>query len=268
MRSKRTLGVISTLALAVAVSVAGVATAGSDTENGVTQSMEATVKPNKKLPKKKTKNTKPKGVDMNVSVGITAPPGQKPPGAEQVDIDFDKDLFFTTKGLATCDENAIAQANTEAARQACKKAQVGIGSAAATCSGNPTPDIPDVTVTAFNGKPKGKTPVLLLHTYTLLGGTDTITILPGKLINASGKDFGKRLRVDVPPLAGGACSIVDFETTVGKRFKSKGKKFDYVGAVCSHKEWHFDSEFRFVQPNEFGVSSLSPTHEQKCKAKK
>ncbi|MGI8462305.1 MAG: hypothetical protein ACR2OC_11840 [Solirubrobacterales bacterium] len=265
-RIKRTAGLIGALALVVAVSVVGLALADGATQGSVTQTLDATVSPSKKLPKKDTKKVDPKGVKLNVAVGIRDSSGLKPPPATQVDIDLSKDLTFTTKGLSQCDQNAIATSPTAAAKSTCKKAIVGEGSASATCSGNTNPpDIPDVTVTAFNGKQQGKNPVLLLHTYASLGGTDQIQILPGVLVKSSG-DFGKTLKVTVPPLAGGACSIIDFETTVGTTFKSKGETFNYVGATCGNGEMKFGSEFTYVA-NSQGVNTLAPKDTVACTSK-
>lgn len=261
MRKMRKTGLFGALTLVAALVVTGIATAGEATENGVTQTADLTVSPTK-LPKKKTKKVDPKDVSLNVAVGITAPPGQKPPSANRVELDLDKDLTFNTKGIPTCDANAIATLNNEQAKQECKKAIIGSGTAAATCSGNPTPDIPDVKVNAFNGEPKGKNPVLLLHTESQLGGNSIITILPGVLKKAGGA-FGRTLDVEVPPLAGGACSIVDFETTVGKGEINK-KYSDYVTGTCKDKKLTVDGVFTY-SANPQGVNSLSPSDTQTCK---
>jgi hypothetical protein len=266
MRASSVLGAAAALMLVLALPAT--ATAGTDTQNGVTQSFDLTVKPNKKLPKKAKKKAKPKGVSANIAVAVGTATGQKPPAAENVILDLDKDLAINPKGLARCNPNSIATANVANARSVCKKSIVGTGDATATCSDSPTPDIPDVTVTAFNGTKQGKRDVILLHTVADLGGTNQIQILPAVLKQAPGKALGIRADIAVPPLAGGACSIVDFQVTLKKTFKKKGKKNHYVSAVCSDRTWEFASEFRFVQPNAFGVTSLRPGDEQACTQKK
>ena len=112
--------------------------------------------PSKKLPKKAKKKTKPKGVGATIDVGIREATNQKPPAAERVALDLDKDLTINSNGVPQCDSNQIATADVAAARSVCKKSIVGLGSASATCSASPNPDIPDVQVTAFNGKRQGK----------------------------------------------------------------------------------------------------------------
>jgi hypothetical protein len=265
MRTRMILG--AALALTLALAIPASSMAGEASQNGVTQSFDVNVSPSKKLPKKASKKTKPKGVAANIAVGVREATGQKPPAAERVQLSLDKDLTITSKGLAECDPNAIATANTSSARSICKKSIVGDGDASATCSAAPTPDIPDVTVTAFNGKKQGGNPTILLHTVASLGGTDQIQILPAVLKKASGKDFGILADIAVPPLAGGACSIVDFQVTLDKQFKKNGTKYDYVSAVCSDKTWEFASLFNYVQPNASNLTSLNPSGEQACSAK-
>ena len=276
MQLKRMIRAVTAAALALAVSVSAVAVAGEETSNGVTQTFDVKVKPSKKLPKKVRKNDRPKGVAVNIAVGVREATDQKPPPAERVELDLDKDLTINSKGVPTCDENEITTANVDAARDVCKKSVVGLGSASATCSAGAAPDIPDVDVTAFNGRKQGKNPVILLHTVADLGGVEQIQILPAVLKDAKGKKFGIRADIAVPPLAGGACSIVDFQVTLKEDFKSKGKKakkkfgktFDYVTATCSDKKHQFASKFEYVQPNDYNVASLEPTDKQGCKAKK
>jgi len=266
MRKMRKAGLFGALTLIVALAVGSMSFAGEATQNGVTQSADLEVSPTK-LPKKKTKKVDPKDVTLNVSVGIRDPDAlNKVPSANKVELDFDKDLTFNTKKIPTCDENVIATLNNAQAKDECKKAVVGQGTAAATCSGSEDPpDIPGIKVNAFNGEPQGKNPVLLLHTDANLGGNSTITILPGVLTKA-GKPFGKTLNVTVPPLAGGACSIVDFETTVGKGEINK-KYSNYVAGTCKDKKINLEGRF-FFNSNPQGVSQLDPTDEIPCKQKK
>jgi hypothetical protein len=266
MRKMRKAGLFGALTLVAALAVAGVSMAGEASQSGVTQSADLTVSPTK-LPVKKTKTVDPKDVSLNVDVGIRSDdPVNKVPSAKEVQLDFDKDLTFNTKGIPTCDENTIATLNNAQAKEACKKAIVGSGTASATCSpSEDPPDIPGVKVNAFNGKPQGGNPVLLLHTDANLGGNSTITILPGVLKKAGGA-FGRTLVVTVPPLAGGACSIVDFETTVGKGEINK-KYSNYVAGTCKDKQIDLAGRF-FFNDNPQGVSELDPTDSVPCTQKK
>jgi hypothetical protein len=295
MRMKRKLGIFAALSLAAAVSVAGVAMAGSASQGTVTQSLEAALTPTS-VPKKGT----PKAGKIAVGVEVTdSQPGQSAPPATKVDIAFDEDIFFTTKGLATCTTQEIVQLRSDAARSKCKKAYIGAdgppvlpsstetNSALAQCgtTGDPAATIPTV-VSAFNGPMKGKNPTLLLHADATPPGAGTaiVQVLEGTLIKTPGPGPGERakapkpqsrtLSVQVPPLAGGACAIKRFEATIAKKFtiRKRGKKVkqNYISQICSDGTWNFDGEFTFnpdPSVNPTGVQTLSPTDEVACRGK-
>lgn len=265
---KRILGALT---LAVAVSVAGIASAGQNTVGPVTQSLEGNVLP-KKLPGKEG-NRKPAALTIGVDVRVTG--GQKPPPADTVVIKMDDEIAFTTKKLKQCSrEDLEASATTDDAIQACKKAKVGQGSAVANCGNNTT--IP-AEVTAFNGNPAGKKPVIFLFTDADPGGgSHVVQTLTGTLTEKGRGDMGSKLKVEVPPLAGGACSIEEFETTVERKYtyKKKGKKktAHYVKSSCSDSDQAID--FRGVfnynpdpAVNPYGVNKIAVTDSAKCKPK-
>jgi hypothetical protein len=260
MRITRKAGLLGALTLVSAVAVAGIASAaktatGSDSANNVTQSISAGFQKGE--------------LTTGVEISEQSSPPQKVPAASQADILYGPELKLTNKGLAQCAASSIATANTETARSTCKKSIVGTGTAAATCSPNTNPpDIPNVTVTAFNGnkggtkrayKPSGS---LLLHTYANLGGTDQINVVPGKISKASG-EFATRVRFTVPPLAGGACSFLSFDVDVEKSYKFKGDRYNYVSVKC--KGGSFDAGGDFVyNSNPQGVQTLKPRVDAPC----
>lgn len=253
-RTKRIAGLVGALSVATAISVSGLAAADSVEQNGVSQYVELEIKPSK-LPKKATKKNPAKDVSLFTEVGIESDdPVNKPPSANKVVLTYDKDIKFNRKGVPTCDENSVATLNNAQAKSECKKSLVGTGSATATCgpSENP-PDIGDVKVAAFNTS-QG----ILLHSDANLGGTSTITLIPGAL-------KGNEITFTVPPLAGGACSIVTFGATLGKGEVNK-KYSDYIASTCKDKKLTVDGVFTY-NANPQGVSSLSPSDTQTCKQK-
>lgn len=274
MRRMRKAGLFGALTLASAVAVVGISSAavstGTDTQNGVSQSVFGEVIGGK-LPKKGDG----KGVTLNTGVRIESP-GQKPPPATKAVIEYGPDIHVNTKGVPVCTASSIATANTETAKQTCKNAIVGEGTAQATCSANTNPpDIPNVTVTAFNGNaqgtrsgnraynPKGS---ILLHTYANLGGTDQINVVPGKLSKGSGK-YSTFATFIVPPLAGGVCSFLNFDVDIDAEFKVKGEKVPYITATCKNKKIPLGGEFTYAA-NSQNVSSLHPETEMTCKQAK
>jgi hypothetical protein len=247
-RTKRIAGLVGALSIATSVAVAGMATADSVTQNGVEQYVELEIKPSK-LPKKGDG----KDVSLFTEVGITSDdPVNKVPSATKVVLTYDKDLKFNRKGVPTCDQNSVATLNNEQAKSQCKKSLVGTGDATATCTpSEDPPSIPGVKVAAFNTK-EG----ILLHSDANLGGNSTITLIPGVL-------KGNEITFSVPPLAGGACSIVTFGATLGKGQINK-KYSDYITGTCKDKKLTVDGVFTYAS-NPQGVNSLSPSDTQTCK---
>jgi hypothetical protein len=227
------------LALAVAVSAVGVAWATDSTGTDFSL-LKMKVSPSK-LSKKKYKGAKlfvETSTLTNANPGTPTNPGNTPVPTKNVKLTFDKDIKFTSKGLAQC-KTSLEGTTTQQAVQSCGKAKVG-GGAATACIGtaNPCSSLPFV-VTAFNGKPKGGKPTIVLHsrndalslTIVLIGTLD-----PKK----------NTLNVPIPASVYSLSTITDFKTTVQKSYKSKGKKLNYVSARCSHKKLTLNGKFTYT----------------------
>lgn len=237
------------LGLALAVAVSAVAVGAN------TQKITATV-----LPAKQKKR-----VFGPASINVVTETGSDDGGtiapATRARVFFDDDLRFFTRGLAQCRTSQIEDTTTAQARSGpCKASQVGKGTAEAAIAGNPNNRVP-VVVTAFNGRPQGNKPVLLLHSRTdALGLT---IILEGVLKNATG-DFGKVLDVDVPPLAANS-ALTKFQTRVQKSFNFRGQRRHYVSARCfdNNRKWNFKGIFTFQ-----GAPPKTATHAQTCRVRR
>jgi hypothetical protein len=229
-----------------------------------TQHIDGKVTP-KKLPKDKRA---PATLFIDVS-GTTDNPSGVPAPTTLAKVDFDKDVAFYQKGLDTCNPNQFTSATTtQQAKTACGPSKIGAG------TGNiliPTgPSTPPLAVTAvitvFNGKHK----TILLHTYNSLSGAQTLVgqlgpadAAAGRVATASAKKYGITLTVQVPPLAGGTAVIQEFNATIKKTFRYKGKKRSIFSAKCgSDKKIRFQARFTFND----GTSSTG-TDVQKCKQK-
>ena len=122
-------------------------------------------------------------------------------------------------------------------------------------------------ITAFNGKPVGGHPVILLHVYSADLGVDAVQVLVGKLFKISGK-YGWKLDVTVPPLPFGTATTI-FDVTVqhkpwvtrktvrrhGRKVTVKTKHY-YVSAKCSHGKWFYKGTFHYTSnagPAEVGL---------------
>src|SRR6266536_5140537 len=119
------------LALATAVSVAGVAQATDSTGSDFSQ-LKMKVTPSKLSATKygKAKLFVETSTLSNTNPGTPTNPGNVPVATSDVTLKFDKDLKFTTKGLAQCTKS-LEGTTTATATQLCGKAKVGGGQATA-----------------------------------------------------------------------------------------------------------------------------------------
>ena len=237
---KRTL-MSSALALVALAAVPAVSSAAV-----TSQTIKGAASPSKASTSPKTPKPVALRVDTDTSYDSYTPPSSY---ASSVNVDFDNDFAFNTKGIPTCDPAQLGNTTTEQAIAACGASQVGSGSTTVNGVFGPAAG----TVTAFNGAPQGGNPVLYLHAR-VNAPLNTTTILTGVLMPSPlGGDYGKRLAVTVLPLAGGQVVITHFDTTVQrplvikKKVKIKGKKkvqkvkSGYVTATCrdKDKQWNY-----------------------------
>jgi hypothetical protein len=241
------------LVLAISASAVAVAWARTDTS---TSSATISVTP-QKLSKKNFKKAKLKietSTINNTNGGTPTNPSTQPAIVSKVTLGFDNDIKFNTKGVPTCNPKDVAGTTTGGAKAICGKAQIGQGSATACFSGgglgSPCGAILPVVVTAFNGKPQGGNPTIILHSRVDSGAIHTTQVLVGVLKGGGKGDYSKNLVVTVPPIA--ATALTDFRTTVGKAFTVKGKKVNYVEARCKdkNKELNMTYDFKYSTAGE------------------
>ncbi len=244
-----------TLGLALALGVAAVAQAATDN----TQTMKVTVSPSKQ----------PKNAYGNASLHSVTTTGTTASGTFAItpvikaQIFYDKEIKFDTKGLKQC-KTDLTGTTTQAALAACGKTKVGGGQAVVKIAGDPANANTVAKITAFNGKPVGGKPVILLHTR--VDAIASTTVLVGKLNKTSGA-FGWRLDVVVPPLPAGTATTV-FDVTVGHKPVKVGKVVHrYVTAKCGDGKWKNKGTFFYKSdpldptPN---AGSLGATSQQGC----
>ena len=193
------------LGLALAAGVSAVALGAGNTQN--TQAIVVTATPSKQS-KTKFANIK---LRSKTTTGTTGTGSFAITPVDHAVTFYDKDIRFDSKGLPQCSKS-LAGLTTAQAKAACPKAIVGSGNAVVKISGDPS--LPDTStdITAFNGKPVGGHPILLLHTYSAALGTSNVVVLVGKLFKTSGK-YGWKLDVTVPQLPAGTAATI-FDVTV------------------------------------------------------
>lgn len=259
MRKRSTLivsmVVMAASALAASVALAGAPATGAD---GNSQSIDSVIAP-KKLSKSQFQPASLKVTTVLTSNSANGVP--KP--TSHVQIDFDKNAKIFAKGYPTCDPSKLQSTSTEIAERECKSAIIGKGKATVKLPvGEQVFTVP-ATVTAFNGQPKGGKPVILLHTYST-SPTQTTLVLNGPVVNYNKQGYGPRLELEVPKIAGGAGALTEFQVTINKKYRYKGKQVSYISAKCPNsKKLKVRSVFTFLD-NE----SVSPTDVKSCAQKK
>jgi hypothetical protein len=255
-----------TLAVAMAVAVAAVGggyslAAQSPTLQGAdgnTQSIAVEITP------KKRPVSKAVPVTLNVRTATdnaTTPNGVPIPAVRAI-VDFPKGLAIFSKGVPTCDAGSIQSTSTEVALEKCKKAKIGTGRGTADLVVGSKVFPVETAIVAFNGKPQGGKPVILLHNYSQQP-VQTTLVLIGVVKNYNKQGFGARLDVTIPLIAGGQGALTSFQVKVFKKFSFKGKQRSYISASCPTKNWKARGKFEFRDGE-----SLTPVVKGKCTPKK
>jgi hypothetical protein len=243
-------------AIAASVATAGAPATGKD---GNSQSIDAVI-----APKKLSKSTfQPASLKVTTKLTTSTAANGVPSPTTHVQIDFDKNAKIFAKGYPTCDQSKLQNASTEIAERECKPAIIGKGSATVKLPvGEQVFTVP-AKVTAFNGKPQGGKPVILLHTYSTTP-IQTVLVLNGPVLNYNKQGYGPRLELEVPKLAGGSGALTEFQVTINKKYRYKGKPASYISAKCPNsKKLKVRSVFTFLDGE-----TVNPTDVKSCTQKK
>jgi hypothetical protein len=232
------------LATAIAVAVAGVATAAKVTvrAGNMVLTYDAKVLP-KKLP-----TNKPAPISLDLKGTIAAIDGGHPPALKTVVVDTDKNGFVNVKGLPACTSGRLQAQSTANARKACPKAIVSTGGGRTTVRvafPDSTPFTATGPLTFFNGGKKGGTTTLFVHAYVAVP-TPTAIVTTVKIKKRRSGPFGLRSVATVPVIAGGSGSVLSYQFTIKRSFKYKGKKQSYLTAKCPTGRFYGRGESRFA----------------------
>jgi hypothetical protein len=251
---KRIFALGALIAMAMAGTAFAVLSPTLTGPDGNTQSIAVKITPKRLSQSKFT----PVTLDVTTKTLSVTAANQRPSPAVQVTLDFDKYTRIFSKGYPTCQASKIENTSTEAAQRACGKAKIGSGNATALIEIGTKTFVEPTIVTAFNGVPKGKKPVILLHSY---GSTpvQTTLVLSGPVSNYNKEGYGPRLDLTVPLIAGGTGSLTEFHAKIFKKYRYKGKEVSYVSAMCKGKPLKARGKFTFRD----GVS-LTPALKQGC----
>jgi hypothetical protein len=257
---KRSTSIAGTAALLVAAIATSAAIAGPTVvgKDGNTQSINSQI-----APKKLSKSAfTPASLKVTTKTTSTTAANGIPSPAIRAVVDFDKNARLYTKGIPRCDPAKLQSTSTEVALQRCGKAKIGGGKASALLPVGPVVYTVNQTVTAFNGVPQGRKPVVILHTY---GTTpiQTTLVLVGPVSNYDKEGYGPRLDLQIPKLAGGTGALTDFQVKIDKKYFYKGKKRSFVSAKCISGKLKARGTFTFIDGEQ-----LTALDTQGCTKKK
>jgi hypothetical protein len=167
-------------------------------------------------------------VNVSVSAKITPVGKAELPQLRQMSIAINRNGAINTKGLPLCELDDIQPATTADALAVCRQSLVGEGSFTADVPESGQAPFPsEGKLYAFNGVENGH-PAILAHVYGVRPAPTSFTLV--FLISKSGGSFGNTLKVNLPSSKSGA--ITGISLSLGKTFKSHGKKQSYVTGSC------------------------------------
>jgi hypothetical protein len=218
---------ITALAAAVAVVVAGIATADKPTivqVGNLRLTLNGSFSP-KALPKK----GKGAPITLNVSGKIETTDGTHPPALKEVVVETDKNGMIDLKGLPTCSASKLQATTTEAAKKACEKAIIGKGiTDVEVAFPEQKPFVANSELLAFNGGVKGGKTTILIHAFLTspVSAAVITTVTISKIHNGR---YGTKSVALVPKIAGGSGSVTNFSLTFNRAFKNT----PYLFAKCT-----------------------------------
>ncbi len=182
-------------------------------------------------------------INFEGNANLRATDGTIPPPLQQLVLDFDRDGRLSTAGIPVCQLSQLQEVTPEEARRRCPGAIVGTGRAEAMINVGGQPIPASSPITLFNGPRLAGDPTVILHARTTVPAVQNFAItIP---IEKRGGEFRYRATVDLPPIAGGAGSLVHLDASVGKHYRLGGKQRSYVAARCGNGVLRTRGRFTF-----------------------
>jgi hypothetical protein len=218
------------LAVAIALTVAGIATAGNAPQKVVVGNLELTFNGGfspKTLPK-----TTPAPIALTAEGQIKTLDGSHPPALTEFLVETDKSGIVNTTGFPTCTSGKLQSQDTAHAEAICKSSIIGTGKTNIQIAFPESKVVPvSSKLLVFNGGTKGGVTTFFIHAYiTVPVPSAVVTTVKIKKIHNG--PFGYLSTASVPKIAGGSGSVTSFALTINKKYTFKGKKMSILSASC------------------------------------
>ncbi|MET0305850.1 MAG: hypothetical protein ABW196_06425, partial [Solirubrobacterales bacterium] len=157
--------------------------------------------------------------------------GTHPSALREVQLDVDKDVRINSRNYPVCEMGgrAIREESPKAAEKACAKALVGRGEATVELAfPETTPTELSSQLLVFNAGEQGGVTKLLIHAFIYVPVPTPIV----SVLTVSKHGAGLETVTEIPVIAGGSGSLLDFKLKIGRTYSYAGKKYGYFEAKC------------------------------------
>lgn len=191
-------------------------------------------------------------VAAGVVGAVATTDGTHPPALREMALDVDRDVRLDTTGIPVC---RPPERRTRAAVKACRSSIVGSGNAEIEFAfPEQKPLIVSPPVTIFNGGTREGETTLFVHTFV------TIPLPAAVVATVKVRKLGGGLRsvTRIPPIGGGAGSLIDFKLRVGRNYTDEGRERSLLTARCPDGRFKVTSS-KVVFRNEASIPGVAPT---------
>lgn len=172
----------------------------------------------------------PMGVVARLAVSTAG--GTRPPALRGGVFDIDRTVSVDGRGLPVCKKGALEARTSGAARQACRDAIVGSGTANATIE---FPESKPIDIKSplifFNGGVSGGTTTMFVHAYITVPVPSAIVTRVRFTAKRNGR-YGMRSVTEIPKVAGGSGSLTSASFTLKRLFEVRGETHSFLNGGC------------------------------------